>query len=288
MDSNGYQRGKATDMFTVGEFSKIAQVSKRLLRYYDQIGLFVPAHIDHQNSRRYYSAEQMPALNRILALRDLGLSLEQIQRLLHDSISTDEMQGMLLLKKAEIENRLREEAQRIRRIEARLEAIRDLESDKPLNVVIKHSPAQPVLRTNLIADSFESALETMWRIRAHLPEGKRYGLCYCVCSEETTTTCNMDLEVGCFVEADQHKAVALADDLRLDYHVLPAVETVATSVVRGSLERILLGYAQIGQWAAANGYRTVGMPREVTLQIPQRADGADLITEVQYAVELVG
>src|SRR5688572_1055977 len=96
-------------MFTVGEFSRLAQVSKRLLRYYDEIGLLKPIHIDEMTGYRYYSADQMSQLNRILALKDLGLSLEQIQRILRDNVSTEEIQGMLLLKKAEIEQQLQAE-----------------------------------------------------------------------------------------------------------------------------------------------------------------------------------
>src|SRR5215216_3283107 len=105
-------------MFTVGEFSRIARVSKRLLRYYDEIGLLKPVHIEKFTGYRYYSAEQMPRLNRILALKDLGLSLDQIQRLLNDQVSTDKIQGMLMLKKAEIEQQVHEEIQRVRNIEA--------------------------------------------------------------------------------------------------------------------------------------------------------------------------
>jgi DNA-binding transcriptional MerR regulator len=273
-------------MFTVGEFSKIAQVSKRSLRYYDEIGLFTPVRIDLLTNRRYYSAGQMTRLNRILALKDLGLSLEQIQRLLQDEVSTDEMQGMLLLKKAEIENHLQSEIQRIRRIESRLHAIRDTEENKPLNVVIKQMSAQPVLRTRLIAQTFETALDTMQRIRARLPESKRYGLVYCICHEDNVSVDDMELEIGCFVESESHAIVPLSDNIQLQYHELPPVELMASSVVRGPLERILLGYGQIGQWAEANGYRTLGMPVEVTLQLPESGNTNDLITEVRYPVEL--
>jgi DNA-binding transcriptional MerR regulator len=62
-------------MFTVGEFSRLAQVSKRMLRYYDEIGLLKPIHTDKVTGYRYYSAEQLPDLNRVLALKDLGLTL---------------------------------------------------------------------------------------------------------------------------------------------------------------------------------------------------------------------
>lgn len=87
-------------MFRIGEFSKIAQVSGRLLRYYDEIGLLSPEFTDPQTGYRYYSARQLPRLNRILVLKELGLSLEQIARLLDRDTSADEIRGMLTLRKA--------------------------------------------------------------------------------------------------------------------------------------------------------------------------------------------
>ena len=93
------QRSKINEdiMYSTGEYARIAQVSKRLLRYYDEIGLFQPVKIDNESGHRYYSASQLPELNRILALKDLGLSLNQIQRFVRDNISPTEIQGMLSL-----------------------------------------------------------------------------------------------------------------------------------------------------------------------------------------------
>lgn len=272
-------------MFTVGEFSKIAQVSKRLLRYYDEIGLFIPAHIDPFTSRRFYSASQMPTLNRILALKDIGLSLEQIQRLVGDNIPADEVEGILLDKKAEIEAQVQKEIERIRRIESRLYAIK--EADKQANVVIKNMPMQSVLSTRVIAESFETGLETMKLIRSHLPEGKRYGLCFCICQEENTSECDMDLEIGCFIEAENHPIVTISDTLQLRYRQHPSAEMMATSVVIGPLAHILASYTQIGKWAEVNGYRPIGMPREVTLHFPTNGDASSLVTEVQIPIEQI-
>jgi DNA-binding transcriptional MerR regulator len=95
-----------------------------MLRYDDEIGLLKPSATDPSTGYRYYSAEQMSPLNRILVLKELGLSLDQIQGMMHDKVATSEMQGMLLLKKAEIEQQLRAELQRIRKIEARLQSLR--------------------------------------------------------------------------------------------------------------------------------------------------------------------
>ena len=135
-------------MFLSGEFSKISRVSKRLLHYYDDIGLLKPAHIDEENGYRYYSARQLPELNRILALKDLGLTLEQIKKMVDAELSDEEIHGMLLLKKAETEQVLFEETQRLKRIEARLEQNRTAE-DKP-DIVIKSIPAQPFFSTRAV------------------------------------------------------------------------------------------------------------------------------------------
>jgi DNA-binding transcriptional MerR regulator len=272
-------------MFRIGEFSKIAQVSGRLLRYYEEIGLFSPIYTDKDTGFRYYSAEQMPELNRILALKDLGLSLDQIRRLLDDQISIDEMQGMLLLKKAEIERHLQAELKRIRSIESRLQSIRNAEAHKPINVVIKRIPAQPVLSVRSIVESFETALGLFEQIRAVLPEKNGYGLCFCMCHSESLVDRDMDLEMGRLVDSDTHLPVPLIESLQLTIRTLPAVETMATTVVKGALETLHTGYTEIGLWAEANGYHFKGHPREITLQAPQRSDGRDLITEIQLPVE---
>jgi len=96
-------------MFRIGEFAQIAQVSGRQLRFYDQLGLLRPAHIDAQTGYRYYSIRQLPRLNSILALKELGLSLEQIGPLLKDDISATDLRAMLTLKRPRFERSLRAE-----------------------------------------------------------------------------------------------------------------------------------------------------------------------------------
>lgn len=71
-------------MFKIGDFSKLSQISIKALRLYDQMGLLKPIHIDPDTGYRYYSASQLPRINRILAFKDLGFSLEQITSLLDD------------------------------------------------------------------------------------------------------------------------------------------------------------------------------------------------------------
>ena len=86
---------------------------------------------------RYYAVEQLLRLNRILALKDLGFSLEEIGQLLADDLTPEQMRGMLKLRQAEIRERVREETQRLERVERRL---RQIEMEEPMSnydVVVK-------------------------------------------------------------------------------------------------------------------------------------------------------
>ena len=107
-------------MFGIGAFARVAQVSVRTLHHYDDIGLLPPAQVDPQTGYRWYRADQLQRLNRILALRDLGLPLTEVRKVVDDEVSVDELRGMLRLRQAEARDRMAAEAERLSRVEARL------------------------------------------------------------------------------------------------------------------------------------------------------------------------
>src|SRR6266568_6611766 len=154
-------------MFLIGEFSQIARVSKRLLHHYDDIGLLKPAHIDPHTGYRYYSASQLPHLNRILALKELGLALGSIAEMMQADVSDEAIHGMLLMKKAAVEQTMLEEQQRLRRIEARLR--QNQQSEDALDVVVKSVPAQLFLSVRTIVPSPEELLQLVQHIQRTLP-----------------------------------------------------------------------------------------------------------------------
>jgi DNA-binding transcriptional MerR regulator len=92
-------------MFSIGEFARLGTVSVHTLRHYDEIGLLRPARVDPETGYRGYSADQLGHLNRIIALKELGLSLAQVRRLL-GGITLEELQGMLMLWRAQLETEL--------------------------------------------------------------------------------------------------------------------------------------------------------------------------------------
>ena len=127
-------------MFRIGDFSRIARVSARLLRFYDEIGLFTPAHADPQTGYRYYTVAQLAQFNRILVLKDLGFNLDQVRDILRSKVSAAELRNMLLLRRNDVEQTLAVESQRLHRIETR---IAQLESEGALSaddVVVRAEP----------------------------------------------------------------------------------------------------------------------------------------------------
>jgi DNA-binding transcriptional MerR regulator len=104
----------------IGEFSRLARVSVKALRLYDRLGLLKPARTDELSGYRYYSSEQLPRLNAILALKDLGFSLEQVKRLLDEGLSELQIRAMLEVRREEAQHALEAERQRLARVEARL------------------------------------------------------------------------------------------------------------------------------------------------------------------------
>ncbi|MFD3937000.1 helix-turn-helix domain-containing protein, partial [Streptomyces sp. NPDC058618] len=89
-------------MFTIGDFAKHGRVSVRMLRHYDALGLLRPARVDPFTGYRSYEAGQLARLNRVIALKELGFSLDQVGTILDERVSAEELRGMLRLRRAEL------------------------------------------------------------------------------------------------------------------------------------------------------------------------------------------
>lgn len=272
-------------MFRIGEFSQIARVSGRLLRYYDSIGLLRPQRIDPDTGYRYYSAGQLERLNRILALKDLGLSLEQVARMLDDKISTAEIRGMLALKKAELERSLAEEAARLRHIESRLIQIEQQGSLGDYDVVVKSAPAMPMLSTRAVYPTFDEVFaalrEISHAVRTQVVAAARENMVVIAHSDFDDE--NLDLEIGVTLGRAVNKQVRLPSGAEMALTELPAIATLATVVRSGPLYQSHLAFGKLGVWMEANRYAIAGPCREVFLDMPFQGPG-DPAVEIQFPV----
>ena len=103
-------------MFRIGEFSRLTQVSVRMLRYYDKMGLLAPAEIDFWSGYRMYSAAQIPVLNKIVYLRDSGFQVAEIADILKNG-NDDTVVEQLDRKYLEIMGNIEAEQAKLKRIE---------------------------------------------------------------------------------------------------------------------------------------------------------------------------
>jgi DNA-binding transcriptional MerR regulator/predicted transcriptional regulator YdeE len=276
-------------MIKIGEFSKLVQVPVATLRYYDQVGLLKPIEVDRFTGYRYYSAGQLPRLHRILALKGLGFSLEQIGLVLDEGLTPEQMRGMLRLRHAQISQQLSEAQNQLVEVEARLQQIEREHQLSTYDVLLKR--VEPLLVAS---------------IRAILPDhnasGSLFGEVYEALGDRVGEALGPHPEQGGqtlvlwydteFKAHDVDGAAAfmlrcrVPERGRMRVHELPAA-TMAATVHHGSYNTIGDAHTAVLSWIEANGYRIAGPDRELNLyhSMPIRLDDPSYITEIQYPVE---
>jgi len=258
-------------MFRIGEFSQMAQVTIRTLRHYDELGLLKPVHIDRFTDYRYYTIEQLPQLNRILALKDLGFSLEQIARSLKDDVSPEQLRGMLMMKQAELEQQVQEEQMRLARVAMRLRQIEQEGKQPEYEVVLKQGTAQtlvslretvptveamPRYRCSMYTDVY-SWLEEQ-RIK---PIGQELALYQNTEYFEE----NIEMEAGVIINKAGLSSKQFPMYNNMHIHELPATPTLASVIHRGSFYDVPQAVSALFIWVGANRYTANGPYREIHL-----------------------
>ncbi len=273
-------------MFSIGEFSHIARVTPRQLRHYEDLGLFRPERIDPETGYRFYSAQQLPRLNRILALKDLGLSLTQIRHLLDEHISPEEIRGMLTMRKAQIEQTLRDELERVRSIEARLSQIE--EQGKLFDdVVLKAMPARTLLSLQQVVASKEEGLALMTELHHSLPRlaaRSALGQFALHFPSDSFQEENVVVEMGFLLNGDVLEPVELPNGQIMTSHLLPAIETVATTICVGVANHSK-GYGTLGTWIEHHHFQLVGPGWQVFIEPFHPATLDQAVIEIQLPVK---
>ena len=271
-------------MFRIGEFAQIAQVSTRQLRFYDQIGLLHAEHTDQQTGYRYYAIGQLQRLNAILALKDLGLTLEQIGALLEDALSPEAFRGMLLLKRAETEQSIQADKQRLRHIESRIAIIDGWDGRSNYDVVTKSLPSQSILATNQRVATLDEANGLVAAVaevlQARLRPSNRGNLIVVASNDPESDW--MDLTIGHLLPRIRERAVS-AGGFTFSPQILPAVPKAATLVRRGTNPESHSAFGAIGMWIEANGCSIAGPSREIFLEPVLGPPGFEkALVEIQF------
>jgi DNA-binding transcriptional MerR regulator len=299
-------------MFKIGEFSRFTRVSVKTLRHYDEIGLLRPRVVDRFTNYRYYSADQVPRLNQILALRELGFSLEQIGRLLEAELSPEQMRGMFLGKRTEIVARLREEEAQLGRVDAYLAQLGHEHAARYDVVVRQVEPTLVASVRSWVVTKAHDQGDAVNRATHEDPSG-----------EEIDVVASLFDELECYVAQFKARAplppVMLYHDMeyradgqdleivapltceipateRIQVWTLPGWEAMACLIHSGGYERLAQTFATLLEWIELNRYGIAGPMRESFLRfgasqvgyaLPESyvsADAEEWVTELQVPI----
>jgi len=252
--------------YQIGEFAELSGVSTKTLRYYDEIGILRPAAVDSRTRYRRYSTQQLKDLASILALRDLGLSLNEIRKVL---AGTDTKAGQLALLL-----RLRQNAQQIIAKATQslkcIEAALDLDAGwrGAVSVVMKHRPAIRTASVRARVKTYDGILKFENELLAALPPesiGGLRGVLWHRCADSGV------LEGEPFVEIKHFLPRRSFYDLK----DLPAA-TLACAYADTDNDSAELAYDAVRGWMGIRGFALAGPKREIYL---------DQMLEIQFPLK---
>ncbi len=273
-------------MFQIGEFSRIGRVTIDTLRHYDALGLLKPAKVDPVTGYRYYTTRQLQLLNRIIALKEVGFSLEEIARILRDQPTVDELRGMLKAQLALAESAIEAAQLRRERILTRLNYLNQEENMPAYDVTLKSVDACTVAAIRETVPTIEQIPHRwgeMFKTIAGWTKanGLQTGPALTIYHNDSYTQENIDTECA-FVIRDLKIDKAAAPERPIVVRQLEAVSHMATTVVADyRIEGLEPAYNAIGQWIGDHGYGIVGPLREIYYGSPE---DADYTAEIQFPV----
>lgn len=258
----------------------------RTLRYYDEIGLLKPVHVDSETGYRYYLVEQLARLQRILALKDLGFELAQIVQVLDEDLPPEQLRGMLRLKQLEIQQRVQAEEERLARIEARLKQLEAGGTRLSHEVALKKVRSQIVASTRTLAANFTLKNQFATEMLNTLKKNGVRQIDHLLFIDSEGSYRENDMHIVEIVVPVQSSTVGNIVEQsggRITIRELPAVNTMATLLYHGNPYTLSEAYQPLGTWIQANDYVITSSCRKVCLQ--RDGDLDSHVTEIQFPVE---
>lgn len=264
-------------MFRIGEFSKLTQVTIRMLRYYDKMGLLKPAQIDPWTGYRMYSVDQIPILNKIIYLRDSGFSVSEIAEAL-DSPKDSQIIDQLSHKQREIQERIRSGQEMLKKIELAKKAILFEKTEMHYNVSIKSIPSYPVLSYRKIIPSYY-AEAGMWQELSAFASQNRVAISentFSIYHDSDYREEQVDVELCTLVENFGEITGSFV------YRYTEPVPVMASTMVYGSFSNIAGAYKAFAEWLQKNSrYQMTGQSRQIVHRGPWNEE-----SEENYLVEI--
>lgn len=269
-------------MLSIGEFALHGGVSVRMLRHYDALGLLTPAAVDASSGYRRYEPGQLPRLNRLVTLKGLGFTLEDIGPILDSDLTAAQLRAMLLMRRSQVEQQIALDRKKLSDIERRLRMIEEENVMTELQFIEKPLPALTLAQfTATVGDGGDVGAVV----------GPMFGRLI-----EAMVAAGLDPEeptVAWYSGGPGDGGIRLGTGVPLtpdtpdvpgtERGELPAAPRGVTVVHRGDMRTIQDTWQQLMRYCAASGRSPSGPCREVYLSTPEGREDA-WVTELQQPV----
>lgn len=263
-------------MFRIGEFSRLTQVSIRMLRYYDEVGLLTPAEVDQWTGHRLYSVEQLPRLNKILYLRDSGLNVSEIALAL--TVDEQSLLTQLNKKRIEIENAIRVEQKKLRKIELAKNEIQAGKGELHYHISVKSIPAYHVLSLRRVVPTYYSEGD-LWQGLSAFAAAQKIeisGNTFSIYHDTEYREADVDMELCAPVRETGMAKTPFC------FRMTEAVPYMACTMVYGDFANIKGVYLAFANWLQENSEYEMAVPmRQIVHRGPWNEDDLN-----KYLIEL--
>lgn len=266
----------APSLYRIGLFAGMNRVTVKTLRYYDEQNLLKPVYVDEESGYRYYEAGQIADLHRILALKNMGFSIEEIQKIIRGG----EEKSILQRKKQEILKELAALTVKLSEVESYL-AKEEIDLTSP--VLIKKLPEVTVCSMKQRITSYDMLFELMPEMGLEM-EGLN---CECAVPDYCFTHYLEPGEMGedILVETCQAVTEKKEDTERVTFQTLPEVPEAACIFHRGSYDTFSKSYAAVLQFIEEKGYEICGNIRESYIDgVWNKETPEEWLSEIQIPV----
>ena len=272
-------------MFRIGEFSKLTQVSVRMLRHYDKMGLLTPAATDRWTGYRMYSVDQIPVLNKIIYLRDSGFNIAEIAVALnHDNEGF--IVGELDRKSSEIRQNIRNEEAKLKKIELAKRELLLGKDEMHYHVSIKSIPGYQVLALRKIIPDYYGESE-LWKELCDFVEEKHLEVSeqtFAIYHDTDYREENVDVELCVLTDKTGQ------NEGPFSFRHTDPVPAMACTMVYGEFANISGAYLALARWLQKNSRYTMGSStRQIVHRGPWNEENPDrYLTEIQIPLEEQG
>lgn len=261
----------------VGDFARLGNVSSRTLRFYCQVGLLMPAHVNSETGYRFYDPRQLPQLHQIQEFKEMGLSLSEIRELLKRRLTTGELRELFCERRAVLLDKIKQDSHRVVQVEAHLSALEANPSGVSPRVLLRQTHPVWVVSPREKIHHYEEAegmFEEVERRVGPANLSRERAALWHSCAQEGPI---IDCEVLRFLK----RPISVRGNVKT--FQLPAT-TVASMFHLGGDRTLDHAYRMLSAWLASNRFRLAGPKREIYWQEAPPDDAVESLTEIQFPV----